>query len=97
VRNLPSPKTVKRIALLTAVTSIPLLLSFNIKYALFPQVSTGAALRFLCFVGLSVFCLAPALVLLGLVTTVRIWLSSEGSNTPSLGLELTSHFCSGPK
>jgi hypothetical protein len=68
-RDLPSPKTVKRIALLTVVMSIPLLLSFNVKYGWFPQ---GLPYVFLYSWGvLSVF-VTPALVLLGFVTTIRI-------------------------
>jgi hypothetical protein len=63
------------------VTSIPLLLSFNIKYARFPQ---GQPYLFLYFGGpLSVF-VTPVLLLLGFVTTIRIWLSSEGSSKTSL-------------
>ena len=68
---------------LTVVTSIPLLLSFNIKYAGFPQ---GLPYVFLYFGGLLSVFVTPALVLLGLVTTIRIWLSSEGSNKTSLSL-----------
>jgi len=47
-RDLRSPKTVKWIALLTVVMSIPLLLSFNIKIGLVPA---GTALRFSLFLG----------------------------------------------
>jgi len=72
---------VKWIALLTVVTNIPLLLSFNIKYAWFPQ---GLPYLFLYFGGLLSVFVTPALVLLGFVTTIRIWLSSEGSNKTSL-------------
>jgi hypothetical protein len=80
-RDLESPKTVKRIALLTVVMSIPLLLSFNIKYGWFPQ---GLPYVFLYSWGLLSVFVTPALVLLGFVTTIRIWLSPDGSNRTSL-------------
>jgi len=72
---------VKRIALLTVVMSIPLLLSFNIKYVWFPQ---GLPYIFLYSWGLLSVFVTPALVLLGFVTTIRIWHSSEASNKTSL-------------
>jgi hypothetical protein len=49
--------------LLTVVTSIPLLLSFNIKYVGFPQ---GLPYVFLYFAGLLSVFVTPAHVLLGL-------------------------------
>ena len=71
----------KRIASLTVVMSIPFLLSFNIKYVWFPQ---GLPYVFLYSWGLLSVFVTPALVLLGFVTTIRIWLSSEGSSKSSL-------------
>jgi hypothetical protein len=68
---------VKRIALLTVVMSIPLLLSFNVKYGWFPQ---GLPYLFLYFGGLLSVFVTPALLLFGFVTTIRIWLSPDGSN-----------------
>ncbi len=70
--NVPSLKTVEWIALLTVLTSTPLLLSFNIKYSSVLRV----CLTFFTILGglLSVF--VPALVLLGFATTIRIWLLS---------------------
>ena len=47
-------------------------------------VSAGAALRFSLFAGLLSVFVTPALVLLSWVTTIRIWLSPEGSNKLSL-------------
>jgi len=67
----------KRIALLTVVMSIPLLLSFNIKYVWFPQ---GLTYLFLYFWGLLSVFVTPALLLLGFAATIRIWLSSEEPN-----------------
>jgi hypothetical protein len=79
--NLPSPKTVKWIALLTVVTGLPLRLSFNIEYAWFPQ---GLPYVFLYFADLLSVFVTPALVFLGLVTTIRIWLSPEGADQRSV-------------
>lgn len=79
--NAPSPQAVKWIALLTVVTSIPLLLSFNIKHVWFPQ---GLPYLFLYFGGLLSVFVTPAFAVLGFVTTIRIWLTSERSNNTSL-------------
>jgi 4-amino-4-deoxy-L-arabinose transferase-like glycosyltransferase len=67
--------------LLTVVTTIPLLLSFNIKYSWFPQ---GLPYVFLYFGGLLSVFVTPALLLLGFVPMIRIWLSSERSDKISL-------------
>jgi hypothetical protein len=76
-----SLKTVKLIASLTVVMSVPLLLSFNIKYVWFPQ---GPTYIFLYFWGLLSVLVTPVLLLLGIVTTIHIWLSSDAKNKASL-------------
>ena len=75
-----SATTVKSIALLTVVMSTPLLLSYNIKYQKFPQ---GLPYLFLYFGGLLSVFITPVLLLLGLIVTIRIFLSSDVSNRPS--------------
>jgi hypothetical protein len=75
-----SATIVKGIAWLTVVMSIPLLLSYNIKYQKFPE---GFAYVCLYFWGLASVFVTPALLGLGLVNTVRIR-TSPGTNSPSL-------------
>lgn len=76
-----SSKTVKRLALLTVVMSIPLLLSYNIKYQKFPE---GLAYGLLFYWGLLSVFVVPVLLILGLVTSTRIFVSSEASSKSSL-------------
>ena len=72
-----SLKTVKLLAALTAVMSIPLLLAFNIKYGWLPQ---GPPYIFVYSWALLSFLVVPVLLFLGLVTTIRIFLSSDAAN-----------------
>jgi hypothetical protein len=76
-----SLKFVNRLALLTVVMSIPLLLSFNIKYVWFPQ---GLPYIFLYSWGLLSVLVTPVLMLLGIITTIHIWLSSDVKSKASL-------------
>jgi hypothetical protein len=78
-----STRTVKAIALATAVMSIPLLLSYNIKYQKFPQ---GLPYLFLYFWGLFSGFATPVLLLLSAVTTIRIVTSSDHPSTRSSSL-----------
>jgi hypothetical protein len=75
-----STRTVKNIALVTVVMSIPLLLSYNIKYQYFPQ---GLPYLFLFFWGLFSVYATPALLLLSVITTIRIGMSSNQSTRSS--------------
>ena len=72
--------TAKNVALLTIFVSIPLLLSYNIKYFKFPQ---GLPYLFLYFGGLLSVFLTPALLLVSVITTIRIFMSSNPSNRSS--------------
>ena len=69
--------TSKNIALATSIISIPLLLSYNIKYQKFPE---GLPYFFLYFWGLLSVLVTPVLLLLSVVTTVRIVISSNPAN-----------------
>jgi hypothetical protein len=75
-----SPRTVKNIALFTSFMSVPLLLSYNIKYQKFPQ---GLPYLFLYFWGLLSAFVTPVLLLVSVITTIRIFISSNPSNRSS--------------
>ena len=80
-----SPRTVKNIALLTILVSIPLLLSYNIKYFKFPE---GLPYLFLYFGGIFSVFLTPVLLLISVITTIRILMSSNPSKRWSLAWNL---------
>ena len=75
-----STRTVKHIALVTVVMSIPLLLSYSIKYQYFPN---GLPYLVLFFWGLLSVYATPALLLLSVITTIRIGISSNQSTRSS--------------
>jgi hypothetical protein len=72
---------VKPLAFLTVLMSIPLLLSYAIKYQMFPE---GLAYVFLYSWGLASVFLTPALLALSVVTTIRIRASDGLANKASL-------------
>ena len=76
-----SSRAVKLVAWLTVVMSIPLLLSYNIKYQRFPE---GLAYGLLFYWGLLSVFVVPVLLILGLVTSTRVFLSSDASSKSSL-------------
>jgi FtsH-binding integral membrane protein len=86
VTTATSLRTVKPLAFLTALMSIPLLLSYQINYQRFPE---GLPYLFLYFGGLTSVFLTPALLVLSVATTIRIRTSSDLSNkTPLLAWNL---------
>jgi hypothetical protein len=81
VKNLRSPKTVKWIVFADCGEDDSPPAESQHQVLL---VSSGSALRFSLFWGLLSVFVTPALLLLGFVTMIRIWLSSERSNKISL-------------
>ena len=75
-----SSRTVKNIALFTSFMSVPLLLSYNIKDQKFPQ---GLPYLFLYFWGLLSLFVTPVLLVVSVMTTIRIFMSSNPSNRSS--------------
>jgi hypothetical protein len=69
-------KTTKILAIATIVMSIPLLLTYNVKYQKFPE---GLLYFLLFFWWLLSFWVVPVLTLVGVVLTVSFVTSSDGS------------------
>jgi hypothetical protein len=71
----------KTLAVATVIVSVPLLLSFNIKYQLFPE---GLPYALLYFGGLLSVYLTPVFLISGLIVRARILRSPDISKEASL-------------
>jgi|SRR5882724_3237573 len=76
-----SHESVKTVALLTAIMSMPLLLSYNVKYQIFPN---GIWYLLLYYWALTSVFVVPILITSGLVVLARILMSRTDLGRPAL-------------